>query len=98
MSAALLDSFLSKRSPDAGFEDAEALEETERPSFLLPSVADPASYAAHRFGVYTGDKEKELPYFMTKGTTTLSFIYSGGVIVSVDSRSTQGPYIGAFVS
>ena len=30
-----------------------------------------------------------------KGTTTLAFKYQGGVIVSVDSRSTQGSYIGA---
>lgn len=28
-----------------------------------------------------------------KGTTTLAFKFKGGVIVSVDSRSTQGPYI-----
>ena len=30
-----------------------------------------------------------------KGTTTLAFKFQGGIIVSVDSRSTQGPYIGA---
>ena len=29
-----------------------------------------------------------------KGTTTLAFKYNGGIIVSVDSRSTMGPYIG----
>ena len=28
-----------------------------------------------------------------KGTTTLAFKFQGGVIVSVDSRSTMGPYI-----
>jgi len=28
-----------------------------------------------------------------KGTTTLSFVFQGGVIVAVDSRSTMGPYI-----
>merc|ERR1719502_1838274 len=28
-----------------------------------------------------------------KGTTTLAFRYQGGVVVSVDSRATQGPYI-----
>ena len=28
-----------------------------------------------------------------KGTTTLAFKFQGGVIVSVDSRATQGPYI-----
>lgn len=29
-----------------------------------------------------------------KGTTTLGFIFNEGVIIAVDSRSTQGPYIG----
>lgn len=29
-----------------------------------------------------------------KGTTTLAFKFKGGVLVAVDSRSTQGPYIG----
>ena len=29
-----------------------------------------------------------------KGTTTLGFKFQGGVVISVDSRSTQGPYIG----
>jgi hypothetical protein len=28
------------------------------------------------------------------GTTTLSFIFKYGVVVTVDSRSTQGNYIG----
>ena len=28
-----------------------------------------------------------------KGTTTLAFKFQGGVIVSVDSRATQGPFI-----
>jgi len=28
-----------------------------------------------------------------KGTTTLAFVFQGGVIVAVDSRSTMGPYI-----
>ena len=29
-----------------------------------------------------------------KGTTTLAFKFQGGVIVSVDSRATQGQFIG----
>jgi Proteasome subunit len=28
------------------------------------------------------------------GTTTLGFVFKHGVIIAVDSRSTQGPYIG----
>jgi 20S proteasome subunit beta 5 len=32
-----------------------------------------------------------------KGTTTLAFKFQHGIIVSVDSRATQGPYIGEIV-
>lgn len=31
---------------------------------------------------------------MAHGTTTLAFVFGEGVVVTVDSRSTQGPYIG----
>merc|ERR1712065_82057 len=30
---------------------------------------------------------------LDKGTTTLAFVFQGGVIVAVDSRASQGPYI-----
>ena len=61
--------------------------------FLLPDVADPAGFCARRFDTYKGDTEGEHKIKFAKGTTTLSFKFQGGVIVSVDSRSTQGPYI-----
>lgn len=54
----------------------------------------PAAYCASRFSVYHGDSEGEHKIKFAKGTTTLAFKFSGGIIVSVDSRSTQGPYIG----
>ena len=55
-----------------------------------PSVTSPAD----RFDVYTGDAEGEHPRLsFAKGTTTLAFRFRGGIVVSVDSRSTQGPYI-----
>lgn len=63
-------------------------------SIVLPPVANPAVYAATRFNVYTGDSQGEHRISFAKGTTTLAFKFQGGVIVSVDSRSTQGPYIG----
>jgi hypothetical protein len=47
--------------------------------------------------VYTGDADKQHKMKFAKGTTTLAFRYKGGVIVAVDSRSTQGPYIGELV-
>jgi 20S proteasome subunit beta 5 len=77
-------------------EDAEGVEEIEKAAFLLPRVADPAAYAYHRFNVYKGDGDHEHKMHFAKGTTTLAFKFKGGVVVSVDSRSTQGPYIGAF--
>ena len=63
-------------------------------AFLLPSVPDPAAFASHHFDVYKGDADGELKVKFAKGTTTLAFKFKGGVVVSVDSRSTQGPYIG----
>lgn len=57
-------------------------------------TSQPAAFAAHHFNVYTGDADKEHTMKFAKGTTTLAFRYKGGVIVAVDSRSTQGPYIG----
>ena len=44
--------------------------------------------------MYKGDLDGEHNIKFAKGTTTLAFKYQGGVLVSVDSRSTQGAYIG----
>ncbi|KAA0146935.1 hypothetical protein FNF29_07739 [Cafeteria roenbergensis] len=62
-------------------------------TFTLPSTADPAAFASHHFNVYTGDADGEHRMKFAKGTTTLAFKFKGGVLVAVDSRSTQGPYI-----
>ncbi|KAL6076114.1 Proteasome subunit beta type-5 [Balamuthia mandrillaris] len=56
--------------------------------FLLPSVQRPGSFlndVFHESGVE--------PIKMLHGTTTLSFKFQGGIVVAVDSRSTQGSYI-----
>jgi len=63
--------------------------------FALPAVGDPAAYSHARFHGYTGDSTREHGLQLSKGTTTLAFKFQGGVVVSVDSRSTQGSYIGA---
>lgn len=42
------------------------------------------------FGVHT---EPPAPIRHQHGTTTLAFIYSGGILVAVDSRSTMGPQV-----
>jgi 20S proteasome subunit beta 5 len=65
---------------------------------VLPAVADPAAFCRQTLDVYKGDLSGELDrenrMKFAKGTTTLAFKFQGGVVVSVDSRSTQGPYIG----
>lgn len=41
------------------------------------------------------DPGREIAMKFNKGTTTLSFVYQGGVIVCADSRATGGQYIGS---
>ena len=61
-------------------------------SFPLPPVADPAAFCQANFGVgYGTDAHQELKF--AKGTTTLAFKFDHGIIVAVDSRSTQGAYV-----
>lgn len=46
---------------------------------------------------YESDVAPEIKF--KHGTTTLAFLFDGGVIVAVDSRSTMGSYIGiCFIS
>lgn len=46
----------------------------------IPDAHDPAKMISMKFA---------------KGTTTLSFVYKGGVVVCADSRATGGQYIGS---
>lgn len=41
------------------------------------------------------DSSKKIAMKFAKGTTTLSFVYQGGVVVCADSRATGGQYIGS---
>jgi len=74
-----------------GSELAQAM--TTHPlSFSLPNVPDPALYCRQNLKVgYGVDNNQEIKF--AKGTTTLAFKFNDGIIVAVDSRSTQGPYI-----
>ena len=73
-----------------------AISSPQNQNFILPNVSDPASYVEAHFHGYKGNTTNEGPDFQfSKGTTTLGFKFQGGVIISVDSRSTQGSYIGA---
>jgi len=60
--------------------------------FLLPAASNPAQFCSTNFSAEKGeDYDQEIKFL--KGTTTLAFKFDGGVIVSVDSRATQGPFI-----
>lgn len=74
-------------------------ESTELPSnvssfqnFMLPAVPNPAEFCRANFSAEKGQDFNQDIKFM-KGTTTLAFKFQGGVVVSVDSRATQGPYV-----
>ena len=60
--------------------------------FLLPNVPNCSNYCKTNFGAEYEDSHQMVKF--CKGTTTLAFKYQGGVIVSVDSRATQGQFIG----
>eukprot|EP01036_Dinobryon_divergens_P030068 gene30068-39262_t len=61
-------------------------------NFLLPAVENPAEFCRKNFNAEKGmDQDRDIKFM--KGTTTLAFKYNGGVVVSVDSRATQGNYI-----
>jgi len=62
-------------------------------TFCLDSLPQPALYVkTHLHARYDTEGLDDRLRF-AKGTTTLGFKYKGGVIISVDSRSTQGPYV-----
>ena len=87
--ADILDIGTSKWGVDRGIVSDQLLTD---PHFLLPAVANPAEYARTHFSAEKGkDNDQEIKFM--KGTTTLAFRFQGGVIVSVDSRATQGAYI-----
>mmetsp|Transcript_19225 Transcript_19225/g.52820 ORF Transcript_19225/g.52820 Transcript_19225/m.52820 type:complete len:292 (+) Transcript_19225:116-991(+) len=61
--------------------------------FDIPNVSDPALYCRSNFASVCGNGDAEQSVKFAKGTTTLAFKFNGGIIVSVDSRSTMGSYI-----
>jgi len=58
-------------------------------NFPLANVIQPNAFLANNFKEHTNAKELKF----AKGTTTLAFVFKHGILVAVDSRSTQGPYI-----
>ncbi len=41
-----------------------------------------------------GDSDSDPALKFLHGTTTLGFVYSGGIIIAVDSRASMGSYVG----
>jgi len=66
-----------------------ALDSINNPRFELPVVAKPGEFLTDVFSRPDAPASIE----MAHGTTTLAFVFSRGVVVTVDSRSTQGSYI-----
>jgi len=56
---------------------------------VLPAVSNPGSFFRDAFQREDAPEALE----MRHGTTTLGFVYDNGVVIAVDSRSTQGSYI-----
>lgn len=51
---------------------------------------------AENLGRFTKDEHgREIKIKFDHGTTTLGFIYQGGVVLAVDSRATGGEFIGS---
>jgi len=85
-------SFLDEEVGSAFDNKDDMMNEGERilndVSFALP-VERPKSFLSGAFDNTKGPN----PIKLLHGTTTLSFIYKGGIVVAVDSRATQGAYI-----
>ena len=56
--------------------------------FALAPTPDPALFSKENFGVGYGTDTHQKVQF-AKATTTLAFKFDGGVIISVDARSTM---------
>ncbi|KAL7433653.1 hypothetical protein ACHAXH_007178 [Discostella pseudostelligera] len=69
----------------------DSLNEHDR--FEVPNVTDPAHFCRTNFASTCGGGDSHQTVKFAKGTTTLAFKFNGGIIVSVDSRSTMGAYI-----
>lgn len=67
----------------------EELEYLGEDKFPLANVFQPNLFLPNTFKEHKNVEEIKF----AKGTTTLGFIFKHGILIAVDSRSTQGPYI-----
>ncbi|KAF4693156.1 Proteasome subunit beta type-5 [Perkinsus olseni] len=76
-----------RRGADLEEEDQQTCGLTEMDRFALAPVAQP-----QRFCTDMKARSGRLMNF-NKGTTTLAFVFDGGVLVAVDSRASMGSYV-----
>jgi len=82
--------FLTSKAPAHDFGAAEAPAELfADKTFALPPVEDPRQFLNTVFEQPGAPAKLEFAH----GTTTLGFVYKGGVIIAVDSRASMGNYI-----
>eukprot|EP00961_Rhodomonas_salina_P162148 2184281-Rhodomonas_salina.2 len=62
-------------------------------NFLLPGPNAPEEFLAGAFSGQ-GDSDNDPALKFLHGTTTLGFVFSGGIIIAVDSRASMGSYVG----
>lgn len=70
-------------------------QESLRVGFQRAALADNTSFINQYFDCGTYQDTRGQGQSFAKGTTCLAFLYQGGVIVSVDSRASQGAYNGS---
>lgn len=76
--------------PELGLMSAEDLCLRE---FMLPGANTPDEFLAGAFANKDGVHDPCLKFL--HGTTTLGFVFSKGIIISVDSRASMGSYVGS---
>lgn len=84
---------MSQRQKHLGTELSPSMMLGRPGQFDLPNVEDPAAYCRNNFRSVCGRGDEHQDLKFSKGTTTLAFKFNGGIIISVDSRSTMGSYI-----
>lgn len=93
MASLLIDQLMPITFPgEYAKKEQELREDLHGNAFLLPNVPNCSQYTKSNFGAEYEDSHQMVKF--CKGTTTLAFKFRGGVIVSVDSRATQGQFIG----
>jgi len=74
---------------DENASEVDELELNQLDSFPLANVYQPNKFLANNFQEHKNVEQLKF----AKGTTTLGFVFKHGILLAVDSRSTQGPYI-----